>query len=119
MKPEMAVACVSEPINTVVSPPMRSVIQPQNWRLKKAQRRSRVKSAGPCEGAKPRSPQSAIKCDAGMAIGTQQRKAAPARKAKARLGGRPRTLVRPGVLLAVSPALAVSGAGCKKKSASG
>src|SRR5215510_2177078 len=119
INPEIAVAWASEPTSTVLSPPTRSVIQPQNCRLKKAHTKSRVSMAGPCAGAKPRSPQSAIKCDAGIAIGTQQRKAAAARRPKARLRGRPKTVSRGPGACAVPPALAVSGAGCKNISASG
>ena len=64
--------CHIDPISTVISPPMRSEIHPQAWRLKNAVPSSTDSIAAPCEGRMPKSVHSATRWPCGIDIGTQQ-----------------------------------------------
>ena len=57
-------------------PPIRSASQPQNCRPRNAAPSITESISAPCAGAMPRSLQNATRCTCGIAIGTQQRKAA-------------------------------------------
>ena len=60
-----------DPTSTVMSPPMWSENQPQNWRLMKPAPSSTDSMAAPCDGRMPRSLQNAGRCACGIAIGMQ------------------------------------------------
>ena len=60
-KPTMATIWQTEPASTVRNPPIRSATRPQNSRLKKAQVSNTDSIAAPCDGAMPRSVQSATR----------------------------------------------------------
>src|SRR5262249_14351930 len=72
MNADIAAIWHVEPASTVLRPPMRSEIQPQNCRLTKAVPSSTDSIAAPCEARMPRSLQNAGKWACGMAIGTQR-----------------------------------------------
>jgi hypothetical protein len=86
--------CQVEPIRTVSSPPMRSEISPQIWRLTNAVPSSSDSIAAPWAGLMPRSLHSATRWVCGIDIGMQQQNAASASIAKTRFGGRPSTVRR-------------------------
>ena len=81
-----------DPVSAVLRPPMRSEIQPQNWRLTKAVPNSTDSIAAPCETRMPRSLHNAGKCACGIAIGIQQKMLATPIRANTRLGGQPITV---------------------------
>ena len=73
-KAAVASICSAEPAITVRNPPNRSAKAPQNCREMNAQANITDSIAAPWLGLIPTSPQNATRCEAGMAIGTQQQK---------------------------------------------
>src|SRR5262249_58181358 len=109
----------TEQRDRVSTPPLRSEIAPQAWRLRKPAPSSSDNIAAPWVAEMPRSVQNATRCACGIDIVTQHRKAAAASSANTRFGGQPNTL---GVTVAPPPPRppsAVSGGGRRKMSASG
>src|SRR3954471_1138296 len=101
--------CQSEPVSTVVSPPMRSEIQPHIWREKNAVASSSESIAAPCVGLIPRSLHNATRCDCGIDIGMQQQNAASDIMANTRLGGQPSTVGRAAWVVATGGAITSGG----------
>ncbi len=113
----MVVACASEPTTRVMRPPMRSEIHPHSCRLRNAHTKRTESMAAPVVALRPTSPQKAIRCEAGIAIGTQHRNEAVASRAKAAFGGRPRTVLLPAAAAAPGVGSGCSGAACRNSAA--